>query len=94
MLDEHKSGRRCEGRDRGRAERDLNQRAEELGRPFGRLPRLKLTAGDPAMVLLQEAREQNGARTLIAVGTRGLGPARRLRLSSVSTKVLRVRAAR
>jgi nucleotide-binding universal stress UspA family protein len=41
------------------------------------------------MVLLQEAREQNGARTLIAVGTRGLGPARRLRLSSVSTKVLR-----
>jgi nucleotide-binding universal stress UspA family protein len=41
------------------------------------------------MVLLQEAREENAARTLIAVGTRGLGLARRLRLSSVSTKILR-----
>jgi nucleotide-binding universal stress UspA family protein len=72
-----------------RAERDLHQRAEKLGRSVGRPPRLELAAGDPAVALLQEAREEDGVRTLIAVGTRGLGPAKRLRLGSVSTKVLR-----
>jgi nucleotide-binding universal stress UspA family protein len=72
-----------------RAERDLHARADELGRPFGRPPRVEIAVGDPAVALLREAQEGDEARTLIAVGSRGLGRARRLRLGSVSTKVLR-----
>jgi len=72
------------------AERDLHTRAEELGRPLGRSPRLDLAEGDPAVALLEKAREGDEARTLIAVGSRGLGLAGRLRLGSVSNKVLRV----
>ena len=42
--------------------------------------------GDPAATILREA---EGAKVLVAVGSRGLGPVRRMRLGSVSTKVLR-----
>jgi nucleotide-binding universal stress UspA family protein len=72
-----------------RAERDLHKRAEELGSLAGSRPRIEIAAGDPAVALLKEARERDEARTLIAMGSRGLGFARRLRLGSVSTKVLR-----
>jgi nucleotide-binding universal stress UspA family protein len=67
-----------------RAGRDLHERAEALeGRP-----RIEIAAGDPALALLDEG----GPGALIAVGSRGLGLARRLRLGSVSTKVLRAAA--
>ena len=72
-----------------RAEHDLHERAEELGRLVGRHPRIGIAAGDAAVAILEEAREGDEAKVLIAVGSRGLGLARRLRLGSVSTKVLR-----
>jgi nucleotide-binding universal stress UspA family protein len=72
-----------------RAERELHERAEELGSLAGRRPRIGIAAGDAAVALLEEAWEGDEARALIAVGSRGLGPIRRLRLGSVSTKVLR-----
>jgi nucleotide-binding universal stress UspA family protein len=71
-----------------RAERELHERAEELGSISGATLKIGLAAGDPAAAVLAEAREDEGA-TLVAVGSRGLGLARRLRLGSVSTKVLR-----
>jgi nucleotide-binding universal stress UspA family protein len=70
-----------------RAEQDLRERAEELGRLAGRRPRIEIAVGNAAVALLEKAREES--RTLIAVGSRGPGLARRLRLGSVSTKVLR-----
>jgi nucleotide-binding universal stress UspA family protein len=72
-----------------RAERELHERAEELGSLAERHPRIGMAAGDAAVAILEEAREEGEARTLVAVGSRGLGLARRLRLGSVSTKVLR-----
>jgi nucleotide-binding universal stress UspA family protein len=72
-----------------RAEQDLRERAEELGRLVGGRPRIEIAAGDAAAALLEKAREADEDRALIAVGSRGLGLARRLRLGSVSTKVLR-----
>jgi nucleotide-binding universal stress UspA family protein len=71
------------------AEQELHERAEELGSLAGRRPRIGMAAGDAAVAILEEAREGDEARALIAVGSRGLGLARRLRLGSVSTKVLR-----
>ena len=71
------------------AERELHERAEELGSLAGRRPRIGMAAGDAAVAILGEAREADEAATLIAVGSRGLGLVRRLRLGSVSTKVLR-----
>jgi nucleotide-binding universal stress UspA family protein len=72
-----------------RAEQELHERTEDLGRLAGRRPRMEIAAGDAAVALLATAREEDETRALIAVGTRGLGLARRLRLGSVSTKVLR-----
>jgi nucleotide-binding universal stress UspA family protein len=72
-----------------RAERELHERAEQLGGFSGTALKIGLAAGDPAAAVLAEAREGVGAATLIAVGSRGLGPVSRLRLGSVSTKVLR-----
>jgi nucleotide-binding universal stress UspA family protein len=72
-----------------RAEQELREHAEELGRLVGRRPRMEIAAGDAAVALLAKAREGDEARALIAVGSRGLGLTRRLRLGSVSTKVLR-----
>ena len=72
-----------------RAEQELRERAEELGRLVGRRPRMEIAAGDAAVALLDKAREGDETRTLTAVGSRGLGLARRLRLGSVTTKVLR-----
>src|SRR5215211_1099182 len=72
-----------------RAEQELHERADELGRLVGRPPRMEIATGDAAVALLDKAREGNETRALIAVGSRGLGLARRLRLGSISTKVLR-----
>jgi len=71
------------------AERELHERAEDLGRLVGRRPRIGIAAGDAAVAILEEAGESDEAATLVAVGSRGLGLARRLRLGSASTKVLR-----
>jgi len=65
------------------------ERAEELGRLVVSQPGMEIAAGDAAVALLDKAREGDEARALIAVGSRGLGLAKRLRLGSVSTKVLR-----
>jgi nucleotide-binding universal stress UspA family protein len=69
-----------------RGERDLREHAEMLERVLGRRLRVQIAVGDPATAILREA---EGEKTLVAVGSRGLGPVRRMRLGSVSTKVLR-----
>src|SRR5215213_5160750 len=45
--------------------------------------------GESAAALIEAAEEGAPERTLIAVGSRGLGAVQRLRLGSISTKVLR-----
>ncbi|TCJ16849.1 universal stress protein [Rubrobacter taiwanensis] len=68
-----------------REERALGERAAELERVCGRRPKLALGVGDAAGEILQRADE----RTLVALGSRGLGPMKRLRLGSTSTRLLR-----
>src|SRR5215204_5715260 len=71
-----------------REERTLESRAKEIGDAPGALrPRVGITVGEPATALL-EAAVEDAERTLLAVGRRGLDATRRLRLGSVSTKVL------
>jgi nucleotide-binding universal stress UspA family protein len=66
----------------------LEERAGELEGLLPQRPQARVVAGDPAEVLLEAAQE--GERpTLVAVGSRGLGPVGRLRLGSVSTRVIR-----
>ena len=66
----------------------LTGRAKEIEDTLGTRPRVELAAGDPASSLLRAAEEGAAEHTLIAVGSRGLGAVRRVRLGSVSTKVL------
>jgi nucleotide-binding universal stress UspA family protein len=72
-----------------RAEQNLHERSEELGRLVGKRPRMEIAAGDAAVALLDKVQAGDETRALIAVGSRGLGLGRRLRLGSVSTEVLR-----
>ena len=72
-----------------RAERNLEPRAEELEVVLGSHPQVEFAGGDAAFVLLEVAREGGEKRVLIGVCSRGLGPLKRLRLGSVSTKVLK-----
>ncbi len=51
-------------------------------------PQTRVVAGDPPEVLIEAAQEGEGP-TLVVVGSRGLGLVGRLRLGSVSTKVVR-----
>src|SRR4028118_1236704 len=51
-------------------------------------PQTRVVAGDPPEVLIEAAQEDEGP-TLAVVGSRGLGLVGRLRLGSVSTKVVR-----
>ena len=67
-------------------ERDLREHADRLERALGRRLRVQIAVGDPAATILREA---EGEKTLVAVGSRGLGPVRCVRFGSVSTKVLR-----
>jgi nucleotide-binding universal stress UspA family protein len=69
-----------------RSERDLRERADGLERMLGSRLRVQIALGDPAAAILREAEGEN---VLVAVGSRGLGPVRRMRLGSVSTKVFR-----
>lgn len=70
--------------------RKLQARAEELAAILGDPPQMEALIGDPAQLILEAAaRDESGHRTLIAVGSRGLGALRRMSLGSVSTKVLR-----
>ena len=73
-----------------REERELEERAKEVEEALEIRLRVRLAVGDPASALLEVAEEDGHAeRTLIAVGSRGLGVMRRIRLGSVSMKVLR-----
>jgi nucleotide-binding universal stress UspA family protein len=72
-----------------RSEREaLEARAAELEPLAGSAPKARVARGDAAKNLL-EAAEENGAPSLVVVGARGLGFARRMLLGSVSTKILR-----
>jgi nucleotide-binding universal stress UspA family protein len=71
-------------------ERKLQERARQLEEYLGVRPRVRLDVGDPAATLIGAAEAlHEGKQTLLAVGSRGLGPVGRARLGSVSTKVLR-----
>ena len=70
------------------AEHDLEVRAHALSMVLGVRPGVRVVVDEPGTALLEAAQEGGGA-TLVAVGSRGLGPVRRLRLGSVSTAVLR-----
>ena len=69
-------------------EAKLEERAGELEDLLPQRPQARVVAGDPAEVLL-EAAQEGESPTLVAVGSRGLGPVGRLRLGSVSTGVIR-----
>jgi nucleotide-binding universal stress UspA family protein len=63
-------------------------RGQERGQRLQHL--LGSLLGDPATVLLEAAEEEDEPeKTLLAVGSRGLGPIQHASLASVSTKVLR-----
>ena len=77
------------------SEAKLKDRAGELEDRTGALeeildeqPRTRVVAGDPPEVLIEAAQEEEGP-SLVVVGSRGLGLVGRLRLGSVSTKVVR-----
>jgi nucleotide-binding universal stress UspA family protein len=72
-----------------REERKLEERAAELEDTLGRRPKVRIDVGDPAACILAAAQGGEGRNTLIAVGSRRLGKVQRVRLGSVSTKLLR-----
>jgi nucleotide-binding universal stress UspA family protein len=69
-------------------EAKLEDRVGELENILQQRPQTKIVAGDSAEVLIETAQEGEEP-TLVAVGSRGLGLVGRLRLGSVSTKVIR-----
>jgi nucleotide-binding universal stress UspA family protein len=71
-----------------RAEKALLERSRELESLLGSRPKIRLVVGDAAASLLEAAEEDAPGRTLLAVGSRNLGAIRRMRLGSVSTKVV------
>ena len=74
--------------DMRRAGEALEERAAELADGAGRRPKFLVVTGDAAQALLDTAKE-NGTPSLVVVGSRGLSPARRVLLGSISTKVLK-----
>src|SRR3712207_5781150 len=72
-----------------REQRALEGRAAEIEEASGIRPRASIAVGDPAASLIEAAEEAAPESALIAVGSRGLDAVQRLRLGSVSTKVLR-----
>ena len=71
------------------AERALLKRSRELEGRLGSRPKASVVVGDAASRLLEAAEEEAPEGTLVAVGSRGLGAVGRMRLGSVSTKVVR-----
>ena len=70
-------------------ERVLEERAAEIANASGTTrPSIGISTGSPADALLAVAEEGTPERTLVAVGSRGLEVTQRIRLGSVSTKVL------
>jgi nucleotide-binding universal stress UspA family protein len=71
-----------------RAEKALLERSRKLESRLGSRPKTRLVVGDAAASLLEAAEEDAPERTLLAVGSRDLGVIGRMRLGSVSTKVV------
>ena len=69
------------------SEKVLAERANRLEGILGHKPRFEMLAGNPAEAILEATRV--AGPTLVAVGSRGLGSVGRMRLGSVSTKVVR-----
>jgi nucleotide-binding universal stress UspA family protein len=67
----------------------LEARAEELEGESGLRPAVRTCFGNPAEAILEAARDVAEGRVLLAIGRRGLGESGRMRIGSVSTKVLR-----
>ena len=74
-----------------RDERDLKRRARKLEDVLWSRPLATVVEGDAATTIVKLA-ERDGRPTFVVVGSRGLGPINRLRLGSVSTKVVRATA--
>ena len=70
-------------------EKALLERSRELQSRLGSRPEVRVVVGDAAACLLEAAEEEAPERTLLSVGSRGLGAIGRMRLGSVSTKVVR-----
>ena len=87
-----KSGRVVHVRSSGeilkKGERSLKKRAAELGSVLGTRPETKVASGDAAAII-QEAAEESGEPTLVAVGRRGTGLARYSTLGSVAPDLFR-----
>lgn len=77
--------------EQGRDERALEERVAGLEKNTGVRPEVSTSFGNPAEAVLAAADSggEGGERSLVAVGHRGLGTLGRMRLGSVSTKVLR-----
>jgi nucleotide-binding universal stress UspA family protein len=71
-----------------REEQVLGDRAAEIESLLGVRPRIRIGVGDPADELLEAAGEGEEESTLVAVGSRGLDVIQRVRIGSVSTKIL------
>jgi nucleotide-binding universal stress UspA family protein len=71
-----------------RAEKALQERSRTLESRLGSRPKLRVVVGDAAASLVEAAEEDAPERTLLAVGSRDLGVIGRMRLGSVSTKVV------
>ena len=72
-----------------REESKLEERANDIEKSLGSRLKIRVAVGDVAAELLEAAEEENAPeKVLIAVGSRGLGTIQRMRLGSVSTKVL------
>jgi nucleotide-binding universal stress UspA family protein len=71
-------------------ERALEERAKELEAIGGSRPETRLIDTEPTLAMLLVAEEGEPEKTLLALGSRGLGVAKRAMLGSISTKVLRV----
>ncbi|MGH3088807.1 MAG: universal stress protein [Rubrobacteraceae bacterium] len=72
----------------GRHEMVLESHARKLRDGLWERPEIRVGEGEAASVILRAAGRNEGP-TLVAVGRRGLGRVNRLRLGSVSTRVLR-----
>jgi nucleotide-binding universal stress UspA family protein len=74
--------------DQDRGMKALKERAAGLTEALGAPPEVRLLIEDEATAAILAASEE-AVSTLVAVGSRGLGPIRRVGLGSVSTKILR-----